>query len=87
MADVAVRVEPTLVQRRDATDEEAALLAALATADERRKVAAAAAAAAETTRNKIRDDLARRLGPQATIPGMTWKARKNLDPILTLEKP
>lgn len=86
-ADVAVFVEPTSVRRREATDEELALVAQLAAAEAERKAKAAEARAADKARDTIRDDLARRVGPTATIPGLVWKARRNLDPILTLEQP
>ena len=86
-ADVAVLVEPTSVTSREATDEELALVAALAAAEAEREAKAAEAAAAVRARDKLRHDLARRLGPDHTIPGLTWKARRNHPPLLTLEKP
>ena len=85
-SDVAVLVEPVKVTRRDATEHERALVEALATAEQERKAAAKVASEAEKARNAIRDDLARRVGPDATIDRLTWKARKGHDPILQLEK-
>ncbi len=86
-SDVAVLVEPVRVTRRDATEHERALVEALATAEAERKAAARVASEAEKARNAIRDDLARRVGPDATVDGIHWKARKGHDPILQLEKP
>lgn len=83
--DVAVLVEPTRVQRREATDEEVALVEALAVAEAERAAADRAAREATARRDVVRDDLARRLGPATTIPRLTWKARRNHPPILTLE--
>ena len=84
VSDVAVLVEPERTTRRDPTADELALLAELVTAETERKARAQTASEAERARDRVRDDLARRLGPDHTIPGLTWKRwGKNLR--LTLE--
>lgn len=85
MADVAVLVEPTRVQRREATEAERALVEQLAAAEAEREAAAAVAAAAKRARDALRDRLAISLGPSATVPGVQWVPRSNLPPILKLE--
>ena len=84
-ADVAVPVEPTSVRRREATDQERRLIEALAAAEEKRRALAAVAAAATRERDSLRSALAVSLGPDATVPGLTWQPRKGHDPILQLE--
>jgi hypothetical protein len=83
--DVAVLVEPIRVRRREATPEEAALVAQLIEAEAARKTAAAAEAAATKARDAIKGDLARRIGPDSTIPGLRWQPIKGQKPRLNLE--
>lgn len=85
-ADVAVLVEPTSVQQRDATPEEAALLDQLVALEAARSAADRAARVATAARDEARDALARSLGPAASVPGVRWVPRRNNDPILKLEK-
>lgn len=85
-ADVAVLVDTVSVRVREPREGEAELLAALAAADAERAARAKAAREAEAARDALRSDLARRLGPDARIPGVLWKARKGHDPLLTLER-
>ena len=84
-ADVAVLVEPTSVRRREATDQERALIEALAAAEAKRRALAGVAAAATRERDSLRSALAVSLGPDATVPGVTWASRRNHSPLLKLE--
>lgn len=84
--DVAVLVDPIRVRRRDATPEELAMVAAFAAADAERARLAKIAREAEATCDDARDKLARHLGPDVLLPGLTHRSRKGCSPRLTLEK-
>ena len=72
--DVAVLVSGSTTTRRDATPEEEVLLEQLRGLDAARADADKAAREATKTRNAVRDELARALGPDHTIPGLSWQA-------------
>lgn len=84
--DVAVLVDTVSVTLREPREGETDLVAQLVAADAERARLAKVAREAEAVRDAIRSDLARRLGPDARIPGLLWKARKGLNPLLSLEK-
>jgi len=86
-ADIGVLVEVGKVTQREATAEERGLLAALVEAEAARREADRIAREATKARDLARDDLARSLGTTAVVPGVRWASRRNLSPLLTLEKP